>query len=128
MFTEPVEDTINAQLKTLEQEKKKLEQALALVKGKAATRRRGPAKKKPGRPRKATTAAKRKPAAKKATRSRQGGTRADQALAFLAKNPGATAAEVSKGIGVSGPHAHQVLARLQEKKAVKKKGKTYTAA
>src|SRR4051794_40697525 len=78
-------------LAELDEERKRLERALAELGGKAARRA-------PGRPRgKSTKAAAAKPATgKRRRRKRRGGTRADQAVSLITGAPGISASDVAK--------------------------------
>lgn len=100
VFTSPVEKSINQQLQALEREKRALEKARQALKGSSAPR-----------------SSRAKPAPK---RRRKAGkpTRADQALDWIEKHPGVTAAELSEAIGVSKPHAYQLVSKLMSEEAV----------
>lgn len=64
-------------------------------------------------------------AAPKQRRSRQGGTRADQAVAFIKDNPGASASEVAKGLDIKPNYLYRVLADMEKDGLVKKNGRSY---
>jgi predicted HTH transcriptional regulator len=97
VFTSPVEKSINQQLQALEREKRALEKARQALKGGGASRA--------------------KPSQKR-TRKTSKPTRADQALDWIEKHPGVTAAEISEAIGVSKPHAYQLVSKLMAEEAV----------
>ena len=93
-------DLVKKRLAELDEERKRLERALAELGG-TVTRRPGRppgSGRGPGRPRKNAAAAAAKPAAapRKRRRRRRGGTRADQAVALVEQNPGISASEIAK--------------------------------
>jgi sugar-specific transcriptional regulator TrmB len=110
---------ISRRLDELNEERQRLERALAALGGKARRR--------PGRPRgskaKATTA---KPAPK--PRRRRGGGRADQAVGLIEKSPGITAADVAKKMKIQPNYLYRVLGDLEKEKRVKKDGRKYYPA
>jgi sugar-specific transcriptional regulator TrmB len=121
-------DLVTKRLAELDDERKRLERALAELGGKAAKK----SGRRPGRPRgstsKKTTAAKK--AAKKGPRrrrKRRGGTRADQAVTLIQQNPGITASEIAKQMKIKPNYLYRVLSDLEKQKKVKKKGRTYSA-
>src|SRR6476659_1379976 len=106
-------------LSELDDERRRLERALSELGGKATRR--------PGRPKGSTS----KASASKTTRRRRrrrGGTRADQAVALIKKNPGITASEIAKSMKIKPNYLYRVLSDLEKQKKVKKKGRTYSAA
>jgi DNA invertase Pin-like site-specific DNA recombinase len=109
---------LKSRIRELDDERKKLERALANLTG-GRLGRRGPGRP-PGRP----------PASKRAAapRRRRGGTRADQAVRLIKANPGITAAEVAKKMRIKPNYLYRVLGDLQKEGRVKKSGRTYTAA
>jgi hypothetical protein len=121
-------DLVTKRLAELDDERRRLERALAELGGKAAKK----SGRRPGRPRgstsKKTTAAKK--AAKKGPRrrrKRRGGTRADQAVTLIQQNPGITASEIAKQMKIKPNYLYRVLSDLEKQKKVKKKGRTYSA-
>ena len=114
-------EALERTIRELEDQIKQAEQALAALGGKVV--RRGP-----GRPR---GSASKKPAkaagAPRRRRKRRGGTRADQAVALIKKNPGITASEIAKSMKIKPNYLYRVLSDLEKQKKVKKKGRTYTA-
>jgi transposase-like protein len=120
-------DLVKKRLAELDEERKRLERALAELGG-TITRRPGrPAgsgKRGPGRPRKAAsggTAA----AAPRKRRRRRSGTRADQAVALVEKNPGISASAVAKELKIKPNYLYRVLGELEKEGRVKKKGREY---
>lgn len=117
---------VTKRIAELDDERKRLERALAELggSGKKAGRR-------PGRPRgSAAKPAKSSGAAKKTRRrrKRRGGTRADQAVTLIKQNPGITASEIAKQMKIKPNYLYRVLSDLEKQKSVKKKGRTYSAA
>jgi predicted HTH transcriptional regulator len=102
-------------IRELDDERKRLERALANLTG-GRVGRRGP-----GRPRgSGATAA--------APRRRRRGTRADQAVRLIKRNPGITAADVAKRMRIKPNYLYRVLGDLQKEGRVKKAGRSYTAS
>lgn len=119
-------EMVQRRLAELDDERKRLERALAELGGKATRRGpgrpRGTGRRGPGRPPKATTAtAGRKPG----RRRRRGGTRADQAVSLVEKNPGITASEIAKSMKIKPNYLYRVLSELEQEGRVKKKGRQY---
>jgi hypothetical protein len=112
---------INARLKELKplhEEYLKLERAKAALAGIDGPVRRGP-----GRPRGSGGGGTRR------RRRRSGGTRADEALAAIRKQPGITVRELSGQIGIKHPnYLYRVMAQLESDGAVKKEGRGYVAS
>jgi DNA invertase Pin-like site-specific DNA recombinase len=117
-------DLVTKRLAELDDERKRLERALAELGGKAARK----AGRRPGRPKGSTS--KKSTTAKKGTRrrKRRGGTRADQAVKLIQQNPGITASEIAKSMKIKPNYLYRVLSDLEKQKRVKKKGRTYSAA
>jgi hypothetical protein len=121
-------DLVTKRLGELDEERKRLERALAELGGKAKK-----AGRRPGRPRGSKSKAKAKAStrSKKGTRGRRkrrGGTRADQAVALIKQNPGISASEIAKTMKIKPNYLYRVLSDLEKQKRVKKKGRTYSAA
>jgi hypothetical protein len=115
---------IEERLKELDDERGRLERALADLKG----TRRGP-----GRPRGSgsgsTPRSSRSPsAAPRRRRSRRGGTRADQALKHIAANPGIRASEIASKMKIKPNYVYRVMSELQEDGKVVKRGREYHVA
>jgi ribosomal protein S25 len=105
---------IEARLKDLDDERKKLENALRELGGGVRRRARSRVSKpSAGKP--------------KARRKRKGGTRADHALSYIAKHPAATASEIAKKLKIKPNYLYRVLGDLEKEGKVKKAGRTYTA-
>jgi len=117
-------DLVTKRLAELDDERKRLERALAELGGKAKK-----AGRRPGRPRGATS--KSSSPTKKGTRrrrKRRGGTRADQAVNLIQQKPGITASEIAKTMKIKPNYLYRVLSDLEKQKRVKKKGRTYSAS
>jgi len=113
-------DLVQKRLADLEDERKRLERALAELGGKATTRRS------PGRPRgskKATTGGAAGGTRKR--RKRRGGTRADQAVALIESQPGISASDVAKTMKIKPNYLYRVLGDLEKEGRVKKDGRQY---
>jgi sugar-specific transcriptional regulator TrmB len=91
---------IEARLRELDGERKRLERSLADLTHGRVGRRRG----------------------------RRGGTRADQALKIVSDNPGITASEIAKRMRIKPNYVYRVMGELQKDKRVRKRGRGYTAA
>ena len=126
---------VTKRLAELDDERKRLERALAELGGsgkKAGRRPRGSSSKSTRS--KSTgsksTSSKSTGTAKKARRrrKRRGGTRADQAVTLIRQNPGITASEIAKQMKIKPNYLYRVLSDLEKQKSVKKKGRTYSAA
>jgi len=121
-------DLVTKRLAELDDERKRLERALAELGGKAARKAGRRPGRRPGRPKGSTS--KKSTTAKKGTRrrKRRGGTRADQAVNLIQQNPGITASEIAKSMKIKPNYLYRVLSDLEKQKRVKKKGRTYSAA
>jgi predicted HTH transcriptional regulator len=104
---------VEKRLKELDAERARLERALSDLTGGRVGRRR------PGRPKGSGT---------RRRRARRGGTRADQAVKIVSENPGITASEVAKKLGIQPNYVYRVMSDLQKEKRVRKRGKGYRAA
>lgn len=126
-------DLVKKRLAELDEERKRLERALAELGG-TVTRRPGRppgSGRGPGRPRKTATAATASaPAAptKRRRRRRRGGTRADQAVALVEQNPGISASEIAKQMKIKPNYLYRVLGEMEKEGRVVKKGREYHAA
>ena len=124
-------DLVTKRLAELDDERKRLERALAELGGKAARKAGRRPGRRPGRPKGSTSKkAKKSATAKKSTRrrKRRGGTRADQAVKLIQENPGITASQIAKSMKIKPNYLYRVLSDLEKQKRVKKKGRTYSAA
>ena len=111
-------DLVKKRLAELDDERRRLERALAELGGKA-TRRAGP-------PERLDLESIAPPKTTRRRRRRRGGTRADQAVELIKKNPGITASEIAKSMKIKPNYLYRVLSDLEKQKKVKKKGRTYT--
>jgi transposase-like protein len=122
-------DLVKKRLAELDEERKRLERALAELGG-TVTRRPGRppgSGRGPGRPRKnaATAAATPAAAPRKRRRRRRGGTRADQAVALVEQNPGISASEIAKQMKIKPNYLYRVLGEMEKEGRVTKKGREY---
>lgn len=113
---------VEKRLAELDEERQQLERALSDLGGKAATSGRKAASRGRGRPKGSTTT---KKAAPKRRRRRRGGTRADQTVALVEKNPGISASDIAKTMKIKPNYLYRVLGDLEKAGRVKKKGRTY---
>ncbi len=109
-------DLVVKRLAELDEERKRLERALGELGGRIV--RGGRPGRRPGRPRAAAAAAPR-------TRRRRKGTRADQAVALVEKNPGISASEIAKTMKIKPNYLYRVLGELEKEGRVKKEGRKY---
>ncbi len=100
---------IEERITELDDERKRLEDALKGLGGK-----RGP-----GRPRGSTN---------RRRRRRKGGTRGEQAVKMITDNPGITPSEIAKGLGIKPNYLYRVMNELQKDGLVSKKGRGYFPA
>lgn len=120
---------VERRLADLEEERKRLERALAELGGKATRRS-------PGRPRGSkskSSKSKSSGSASAATtprrrRKRRGGTRADQAVKLIEGQPGISASDVAKTMKIKPNYLYRVLGDLEKDGRVKKDGRKYFAA
>ncbi len=118
-------DLVKRRLAELDDERKRLERALAELGGKVT--RRGPGRppgRRPGRPRKAAA----RPAGTTRRRRRRSGTRADQAVKLVQQNPGITASDIAKSMKIKPNYLYRVLGELEKEGRVKKRGRKYHPA
>lgn len=129
---------VKKRLAELDEERQRLERALAELGG-TVTRRPGrppgPGKRGPGRPRKTASADAPAPAsdskstaAPRRRRRRRGGTRADQAVALVEQNPGISASEIAKQMKIKPNYLYRVLGEMEKEGRVTKKGREYHPA
>jgi sugar-specific transcriptional regulator TrmB len=111
-------ELVQKRLADLDEERKRLERALAELGGKA--------RRAPGRPRgsKASSPS----AAPKRRRKRRGGTRADQAVNLITSEPGISASDVAKQMKIKPNYLYRVLGDLEKEGRVKKQGRQYFPA
>src|SRR5512147_2661952 len=112
-------DLVKKRLHELDEERKRLERALAELGG-TITRRPGrppgSGRRGPGRPRKAASGTTAKP---RKQRRRRSGTRADQAVALVEKNPGISASAIAKELKIKPNYLYRVLGELEKEGRVK---------
>jgi transposase-like protein len=129
---------VKKRLAELDEERQRLERALAELGG-TVTRRPGrppgSGKRGPGRPRKTADAAapaaastSTSTAAPRRRRRRRGGTRADQAVALVEQNPGISASEIAKQMKIKPNYLYRVLGEMEKEGRVTKKGREYHSA
>ncbi|MBS1845664.1 MAG: Rrf2 family transcriptional regulator [Actinobacteria bacterium] len=112
-------DLISRRLNELNEERQRLERALAALGGKATRRGRG-------RPRGSKAKARTKSTTK--SRRRRGGSRADQAVGLIEKSPGITASDIAKRMKIQPNYLYRVLGDLEKEGRVKKDGRQYQPA
>lgn len=110
-------------LAELDDERKRLERALADLGGSKKASRRGS-----GRPRGSTSTSTSKKGAPRRRRRRRGGTRADQAVSLVKSKPGINASEIAKTMKIKPNYLYRVLGDLEKEGRVKKKGRKYHPA
>jgi len=110
-------ELVEKRLADLDEERKRLERALAELGGKVTGRR-------PGRPRGSGKSS----GAPKKRRRRRGGTRADQAVALVEKEPGISASDIAKQMKIKPNYLYRVLSDLEKEGRVKKDGRKYFPA
>jgi transposase-like protein len=103
---------VEKRLRELDQERARLERALADLTGGRVGRRR------PGRP----------PGSGRARRRRRGGTRGDQAVKIVGDNPGISASEVAKRMKIKPNYLYRVMGDLQKEGRIRKRGRGYHPA
>ncbi|MGV1048463.1 MAG: hypothetical protein ACOYD4_08065 [Solirubrobacterales bacterium] len=111
---------VQKRLADLDEERKRLERALAELGGKVTRRA-------PGRPRGSASAKPSAPGTRR-RRKRRGGTRADQAVSLIEKEPGISASDVAKTMKIKPNYLYRVLGDLEKEGRVKKQGRQYYPA
>jgi sugar-specific transcriptional regulator TrmB len=123
-------ELVQKRLADLDEERKRLERALAELGGGSSK----PARRGPGRPRgsssssSSSASAPAGSAAPRRRRRRKGGTRADQAVDLITKNPGISASDVAKTMKIKPNYLYRVLGDLEKEGRVKKDGRNYHPA
>lgn len=114
-------ELIENRLREIDEETKRLERAVASLNGE----RRGP-----GRPRKARAKVATTPGSASGSRKRRrrGGTRSDQALKLVAKQPGITGSQIAAKLRCDPNYVYRVMGGLLADGKVKKDGRGYLAA
>lgn len=102
---------VERRLAELNEERKRLERALADLTGGRTGRRR------PGRPRGSGGGPRR--------RRRRGGTRAEEAVKLINARPGITASEIAREMKIKPNYLYRVLGGLEKEGRVQKKGRQY---
>lgn len=113
---------VKKRLAELEDERKRLERALADLGG------GGKAARRPGRPRGSTSSTPAASTGPRRRRRRRGGTRADQAVALVEQNPGINASDIAKQMKIKPNYLYRVLGDLEKEGRVKKQGRQYHPA
>jgi sugar-specific transcriptional regulator TrmB len=118
-------ELVQKRLADLDEERTRLERALAELGGKAT-------KRSPGRPRgskssaaSSTSTSSTSAAAPRKRRKRRGGTRADQAVDLITSQPGISASDVAKTMKIKPNYLYRVLGDLEKEGRVKKDGRQY---
>jgi sugar-specific transcriptional regulator TrmB len=114
-------ELVQKRLADLDEERKRLERALAELGGKATRRA-------PGRPRGSKSSSTASTATPRRRRKRRGGTRADQAVNLITKEPGISASDVAKQMKIKPNYLYRVLGDLEKEGRVKKQGRQYFPA
>jgi transposase-like protein len=112
---------VQKRLADLDDERKRLERALAELGGKVTRRA-------PGRPRGSSSKKSAASASTRGRRKRRGGTRADQAVNLITKQPGISASDVAKQMKIKPNYLYRVLGDLEKEGRVKKDGRQYYPA
>lgn len=103
---------LTGQLMALDEDREQLQRAIAELDGGTKPVRRGRPKGK-GRGK------------AKRTRKPRGGTRAEEAVALITKEPGITASDIAKAMKIKPNYLYRVLGDLEKEKRVKKAGRKY---
>jgi DNA invertase Pin-like site-specific DNA recombinase len=116
-------ELVQRRLADLDDERKRLERALAELGGKTAKRA-------PGRPRgsKSSPSPSQSAPAPRRRRRRRGGTRADQAVNLITNEPGISASDVAKAMKIKPNYLYRVLGDLEKEGRVNKQGRQYYPA
>lgn len=115
-------DLVMKRLAELDDERKRLERALAELGGKVTGRTGG---RRPGRPPGSGRKAAGRPPGRPKKRRRRSGTRADQAVGLVVGNPGISASDIAKQMKIKPNYLYRVLGDLEKEKRVTKKGRQY---
>jgi len=123
---------VEQRLADLEEERKRLERALAELGGQGAGTGTG-RRRRPGRPRGSSNKTSSASAASgsgapRRRRKRRGGTRADQAVKLIEEQPGISASDVAKAMKIKPNYLYRVLGDLEKEGRVKKDGRQYYPA
>ena len=115
-------DLVKKRLAELDDERKRLERALAELGGKVTGRTGG---RRPGRPPGSGTKAAGRPPGRPKKRRRRSGTRADQAVGLVEGSPGISASDIAKQMKIKPNYLYRVLGDLEKEERVTKKGRQY---
>jgi DNA invertase Pin-like site-specific DNA recombinase len=115
-------DLVMKRLAELDDERKRLERALAELGGKVTGRASG---RRPGRPPGSGRKAVGRPPGRPKKRRRRSGTRADQAVGLVEGSPGISASDIAKQMKIKPNYLYRVLGDLEKEKRVTKKGRQY---
>lgn len=110
------QDLLRQRLLDLDDERRRVERALAEL-GVEKTRRRGP-----GRPPGSKAV---KGASTPRKRRRRRGTRADQAVKVVEKNPGISASNIAQQLKIKPNYLYRVLGELEKDGRLSRKGREY---
>lgn len=114
------QELIKRRLSELDDERRRLERALADIGGSGGSTKRGP-----GRPRGSRSSLNGSSRGGKRRRSRKGGTRAEHALDLIRENPGISAGDIAKQLGMKPNYMYRVMGELQKDGLVRKEGRGY---
>jgi predicted Rossmann fold nucleotide-binding protein DprA/Smf involved in DNA uptake len=117
---------VERRLQDLDEERKRLERALAELGGKVV--RRGPGRPKGSTNKAAATTSTAGTRGPRRRRKRRGGTRADQAVSLIEGQPGISASDVAKALKIKPNYLYRVLGDLEKEGRVKKDGRQYYPA
>jgi hypothetical protein len=118
-------DLVQKRLADLDEERKRLERALAELGGGGKTTRRSPGRPRGSKSSSASTASSTRTTTPRRRRKRRGGTRADQAVGLIEKEPGISASDVAKQMKIKPNYLYRVLGDLEKEGRVKKQGRQY---
>jgi hypothetical protein len=119
-------ELVQKRLADLDEERVRLERALAELGGKATKRSPGrPRGSKSSTTRSTATTGSSKAATPRKRRKRRGGTRADQAVSLIESQPGISASDVAKTMKIKPNYLYRVLGDLEKEGRVKKDGRQY---
>jgi hypothetical protein len=121
-FVDSARRQIEARLRELRDEVRRLEAAASALDG-GSTGRRGP-----GRPRGSGTGTTARRGTARRGRRRGSGTRAAQAEKLVLENPGITISDLAKKMSIKPNYLYRVLPELQKDGKVRKRGKGWHGA
>jgi hypothetical protein len=122
-------ELVEKRLAELNEERERLERALAELGGKVTRRSPGrPRGRKAAAPSAASGASASTAGTGRKRRKRRGGTRADQAVKLIEGQPGISASDVAKAMKIKPNYLYRVLGDLEKEGRVKKDGRNYFPA